>query len=233
MAEWLVEVRGSDRDLRLFQQAHPETDWKVAFEDGRCVLRSTQFAGLTDEQDVRRLASEYVDHADLACRMESPEFDGLKIGAVIRRNDDGTAVHHVYARDTLHVFASMDAVIVTNNGRTLRPTPPDITQTIRLIPSHPELRAALRYLRDEPTWPGLYKAFEAIQKAVGGTTLIAARGWASKNKCDRFTGSAQPDRHHDWPGPKKPMTLDEGHAFVVSLLKKWLASLATSGSGSP
>ena len=77
---------------------------------------------------------------------------------------------------------------------------------------------------EEPNFPGYYKAFEAIRDSVGGHAALLKTGWCSRRALNRFTQSAQPDRHHDWPEVDQSMTEAEGRAFVLNLLEKLIAS---------
>lgn len=90
-----------------------------------------------------------------------------------------------------------------------------------LLERQNDLVKALSYMRGEPNWYGYYKAYEAVRDAVGGDRGLIRKRWATKPALRRFTHSAQPDRHHDCPGPADPMTEAEGRSFVLRLLERW------------
>ncbi len=81
-----------------------------------------------------------------------------------------------------------------------------------------------RASRDLLDWDNTWKAFEAVRKIIGGQQALRDTRWCSKRALNRFTQSAQPDRHHDWPEVDQSMTEAEGRAFVLDLLEKLIAS---------
>lgn len=98
-----------------------------------------------------------------------------------------------------------------------------LSADMALLQHQPALAEALRYLREEPDWPGYYKAFEAVRDAAGGERGLRQRGWAAKPAVTDFTRSAQPGRHHRYEhAPPNPMTKAEGRAFVLGLLRRWI-----------
>jgi hypothetical protein len=99
--------------------------------------------------------------------------------------------------------------------------PRDLNPDMSLLEGQPALRTALSYIRDEPNWYEYYKVYEAVRDAAGGKRRLIGKGWTTKKALSRFTYSAQPDRHHDCPGPADPMTQAEGRSFVLRLLERW------------
>ena len=64
MSEWLVRLVGRERDLRCFATTVPDP-WRVTEEEGNFYLRSSRFEKLGDAGEVKRVADEFVDWADL------------------------------------------------------------------------------------------------------------------------------------------------------------------------
>ena len=94
------------------------------------------------------------------------------------------------------------------------------------------LADALDFLKGEPGWFELYKAFErmrddAQRRAGRGWEAIGGLDWPPKREIDFLTESAQVHRHsrarrgrYDLP---TAMPLDEARRVVARLAQAWLA----------
>lgn len=81
-------------------------------------------------------------------------------------------------------------------------------------------------------WTGLYRVFEVIEAAEGGWKRLRAKGWISKTQKERFDrtsncaitgGDSARHGYQDEEPPSKPMTLEEGRAWLLALVQFWLA----------
>jgi hypothetical protein len=84
----------------------------------------------------------------------------------------------------------------------------------------------LTYLRGNPDWFDLYKAYEAMTNDTGRKP--AGLSWPSEKQLSDFRKSAQLRRHSrewcvrqklDWPGP---ISLPEALALIRSMAHAWL-----------
>jgi len=222
MPEWLVRLTGKERDLRFLATTLRGADCRVTEKDGEFHLRSSHFESLADAGEVKTAADEMIDQANLAALIWFERYGGVLPGEVVGLEPDGS--RHVA------VFTMVGAVIagpatafgsVTVVGSHTKPESLDLTRDMSLLQWQPALRVALSYMRDKPDWHGYYKAYEAIRDTVGGDRGLVRKGWTTRKALSRFTHSAQPERHHDCPGPANKMTEAEGRSFVLSLLRRW------------
>jgi hypothetical protein len=91
------------------------------------------------------------------------------------------------------------------------------------------LADVLTFLRGEPDWFDLYKAFELMRDDINrrlGQHRYAQMGWPDKPKIDEFSESAQVHRHSrvKWGrfDLSTAMEFDQARAFVQSLARTWL-----------
>ena len=91
------------------------------------------------------------------------------------------------------------------------------------------LADVLTFLRGEPDWFDLYKAFELMRDDINrrlGRHRYEQMGWPDKKIVDEFSESAQVYRHSrvKWGrfDLSTAMDFDEARAFVQSLARTWL-----------
>ena len=91
------------------------------------------------------------------------------------------------------------------------------------------LADVLTFLRGEPDWFDLYKAFELMRDDINrrlGRHRYEQMGWPDKKIVDEFSESAQVYRHSrvKWGrfDLSTAMKFDNARAFVQSLARKWL-----------
>jgi hypothetical protein len=89
--------------------------------------------------------------------------------------------------------------------------------------------ALLTFLRGEPDWFDLYKAFELMRDDINrrlGQLRYAQMGWPDKPRIEEFSESAQVHRHSSVKWGRLDLgtaiELDEARAFVQSLTLTWL-----------
>ena len=91
----------------------------------------------------------------------------------------------------------------------------------------------INHLNGDDEIATLYKIYEIIADDIGGVEIIQDNGWASRNKIEGFTRTANsPDaigdkaRHGVQKNapPKNPMSLGEAKALIHHLVKCWLNS---------
>jgi hypothetical protein len=223
MPEWLVRVTGKERDLRFLATTLREADCRVTEKDGEFHLRSSHFEALADAGEVKTAADEMIERANLVAPLRFEGYRDVLPGEVVGLEPDGSRHVTVFAKAGAVLMAARATAFgsVTVVGSHTKPEPLDLTRDMSLLERQPALRMALSYMRDEPNWYGYYKADEAIRDAVGGDRGLIRNGWITKKGLSRFTHSAQPERHHDCPGPADKMTEAEGRSFVLRLLRRW------------
>jgi hypothetical protein len=217
MPEWIVRLVGAERDLRFLATTLRNPDCRVTEEDGEFHLRSSGFAALSDAGGVKTAADEMIKGANLAALIRFERYGGVLPGEVVGLEPDGSRHVSVFLEAGAVAIAGMAPTVVGSQHT----PPPDLSRDMALLKRKPALADALSYLHDEPNWHGCWKAFEAVRKAAGGNRGLKRRGWTAEKPLSRFTHSAQPERHHDCPGPADQMTEAEGRLFVHRLLERW------------
>jgi hypothetical protein len=200
------------------------------------VLCGQRFEAETDCATIGRIAEALISRINTSARHVVPDFQGINRDKIIEdRQDSGQTIVQVHMADELALASGIAAVKLSTDGTILENSEDQIRaqqakevgRLVALQEAHPDLGAAIKYLQDEPDMYGLYKAYEAIRALAGRETpgSPVSLGWTSKAELNRFTGSAQLDRHHRYSGPEKPMSLREAYAFVRDLLAKLITHL--------
>ena len=217
MPEWIVRLVGEEWNLRFLASALRSGDCRVTEEDGGFYLRSSRFASLASAGEVKTVADELLEQASLVAPARFDGYGGVLIDRIIRIEQDGSrqGTDFMYCRVTCRVIPSAADIASIEEPR-------DLNRDRSLLRRRPLLLKASRHVRDEPGWPGYWKAVEALGEQVGGLDRIPELGWASEDEVDRFRKTAHHHRHHWVPAPPNPMTEIEGRAFVLRLLQRCL-----------
>jgi hypothetical protein len=167
-----------------------------------------------------------------------------RINGVARATDQGIRPVHLRGRytapdgttsvvvsaETAEGRSKVSAVaVVVSNGVPVPEPPPKGPRYVKLAEQDPDVADVLRALGqpDPLDWYDIYKAWEIVEHAVGGSPQVAARGWATMADIDRLTASANHPgisgdearhaRMRGTPGPSRAMTMSEGAALVRRL----------------
>ena len=193
------------------------------------------FEQLDDSANVLEASKPLVDLINGILFVREPTRKPLRSGAVHERQPDGTwnagtihaGMHVMEGRSRLKA----NAVAVTAPGSPPPPPPPPPPHTIWLKDAltGSVVSDVLTFLRGEPDWFDLYKAFELMRDDVNnhlGQHNQTQIGWPSKDERDFFSESAQVHRHSPikWGryNLKTAMQLHEARKFVRSLANAWL-----------
>jgi hypothetical protein len=117
------------------------------------------------------------------------------------------------------------------------PTPrPKGPRYVALAEQNADVADVLRVLGQPGSldWYDIYKAWEIVEHAVGGSRQVVARGWTTKADIDRLTASANHPgisgdeaRHARMPGnpgPNRAMTMSEADGLVRRVVANWIES---------
>jgi hypothetical protein len=214
----LVRLVGRERDLRFLASGVREP-WRITEEGDEFYLRSSGFEGLNEAGEVKRLADEFLDWANLHSLLRFEGYQGVHTGEIVSLNPDGSR-HVTIAMAVGHVKAGATVSGVgVSIGSPIRAQPPDLTGDMSLLKQRPRLVEALRYVREEPGWFGYWKGIEALGEDIGGQDKIVWHGWATKGEWDRFYHTVHYHRHHRKPAPPSPMSEHEAKSFLLGLLR--------------
>jgi len=218
---WAVELIGSEADQKawhiLLKPPFDPCVEEIKYQHGDYLaLRSSTFDGIATSAEVHQAAKQLF--ATLNVTMSTlGDTDPVTNGAVVEFVPDGDPKkdHHVEITGiSIRARAGfVDITVKDAKGRVRDPPPaPSRAQLwMRATALDPEIGSALRYLRGNPGWLELYKAYEVVRS-------MPNRGIPT-SEIKRFTQTANAgERHHpnDKNKPhKRPMELWEGRAFVT------------------
>jgi hypothetical protein len=225
MPEWLVRIQGPKRDLRFLATAVRDP-WRVTNKDGEFYLRSGRFEN-RDAKEVKRLADEFVQWAELHALARFEGYQGVVTGEIVGLGPGGSRSIVLFPA-TGHARGFGSAIGVGAPGQS---RPPDLARDTALLRRRRFLAKAFRHVREEPNWLGYWKAAEALGDDIGGLKHVTARGWASQDQWKRFEETAHHNRHHRKPSPANPMSDAEGRSFILGLLRACLDWRLSQASG--
>ena len=114
--------------------------------------------------------------------------------------------------------------------------PPKGPHYVKLAEQDPDAADVLRVLGQPGPldWYDIYKAWEIVEHAIGGSNQVEARGWATKADINRLTASANHPgisgdearhaRMKGSPSSSRVMTIGEADALVRRLVANWIES---------
>jgi hypothetical protein len=197
------------------------------------VLVADEFQQLNDASAVLEKAQQIGDILNGVLFVRDRNRSPIRVGAVHERMPDG-----VWSGGT--VFARLNGVVGRSRvkgyaavlmleGSPAPPPPPPPPHTVWMEAARGDdaIADTLTYLRGQPEWFDLYKAFETI-RADFDNKNGSSPNWPSKNDIGRFSANAQRMRHsNEWCVKKgisnvPPMSLEEARDFVRSLAQAWL-----------
>lgn len=243
MTVWQVQLEGDKRDVEFLSKIFATGPRKVIRdEQGPGYLyESDSFHSCSTSEEVEQLAEGELAVLSGILKLERDARDGLKYGAVYRRNANGGRDIFVRIRESLQLRVEMGAVTATVTdaaGNVIAqppPPPPRSAALLQLSAGDAAVAKVLRLLSapDAMTWVSLYRIHEVIEDDVGGQHKLEKQGWGSADDLRRFKHSANSvqvggdkSRHGKEPHvpPKNPMTLAEAEAYAKYIVQAWLTS---------
>jgi hypothetical protein len=128
------------------------------------------------------------------------------------------------------------AALVVSDGVPVPEPPPKGSRYVKLAEQDADVADVLRVLGQPGSldWYDIYKAWEIVEHAGGGSRQLVARGWVTKADIGRLTASANNPgisgdearhaRMSGTPGPNRTMTMREADALVRRLVANWIES---------
>lgn len=239
MTEWLVRLKGHQFDLEELADHFISADRNVKKDqDGYHYLRSSEFKNLTDSEAVRERGSELLRYMNGAMKLLfGPSYQAVEFDTVTRIEEDGQRYHTVGSSIWIggRSRATIKPTLIRADG-TVEDVPQATTKLntlVALANRSEKVADALRFY-ERGDWVNLYKAWEVVCDAAGGSHAVVNNGWAGELVRNRFTGTAQSRaelgdeaRHasEKYKAPENPMTLDEAQSFMRSVIQAWVATL--------
>ncbi|HEY3954611.1 MAG TPA: hypothetical protein VGM53_14655 [Streptosporangiaceae bacterium] len=232
MTAWKAWLDGHQFDLETLSGLFREGDPLVALDspDGY-YLASSALQDSNGQLD-HAVAEALVKRINGIGRATDQGFRPVRLTGRYTAPDGTTSAVITGLTGEIRLKGKVGTVLV--NGVAVPEPPPKGPRYVKLAEQDPDVADALRILgQPEPLdWYDLYKAWEIVEQAVGGSRQVAARGWASKADLDRLTCSANHPgisgdsaRHARMDGtPKRSMTMSEADALVRRLVATWIES---------
>jgi hypothetical protein len=222
VSHWLIEIEGSDTDLKLLLD-FLSTRTLIVVQEGPQYMLQVPSLGLQGQpgtifDDVKDL----LESISGAAKTFYPGFRGIDFDKVIYVNDSGKRSAHKLLtsspRDTrLYAFKHDD----TRLSDWLEAASQD-----EMI-----ARAFSIYGALEHSWKNLFMVVEVIEDDLGGESDLVHSGISSRAKLKRFKATAnnfsvvgKAARHASeaWDPPSKPMQIGEARDYVRDLMISWL-----------
>lgn len=239
MTEWLFRLKGHPFDLEELADQFTSADRNVKKDqDGYYYLRSSEFKNLTDSEAVRERGSELLGYMNSAMKLFfGPSYRPVEFDTVTRIDEDGQRYHTVGSSIWIggRSRAIIKPTLIRADGTVedVWQAPTKLNTLVSLAKRSEKVADALRFY-ERGDWVNLYKAWEVVCDAAGGSHAVVNNGWATELKRNRFTGTAQSRaqlgdeaRHasEKYKAPKNPMSLEEAREFVRSVIQAWITTL--------
>jgi hypothetical protein len=228
-SRWAIDLQGDQIDLTesvtLFAR-----DAEICIRTGivstnpaATVLVAREFEPLSTAEEVHTAGERIVDFLNGILFVQDPARKPISIGGIHERRPNGlwnVAILCASAHITLRGVKALGVVAGQHS-------PPPVQTAWMAAGLKDEVVAdVLTYLRAQPDWFDLYKAYETMTKNTGRNPT--GLGWPSERQLSDFRKSAQLRRHSkewcvrqklDWPGP---IELPEARTLIRSMAKAWL-----------
>lgn len=239
---WGAALLGAAEDLEdaaaLFARPGPiEVGAVEAHARRHAALFSDHLDAAENVHEAHELGGRLVERLSGALFVGVPERGTVTFGGVLGRGGDGAWTLTVFGAANLR--DGRDRVTATASvtplpGQPPPPPPQPLPQPRWTEESFGDdaLADVLDFLRGQPGWFELYKAFERmrddVQRRAGrGWEAIGGLDWPPKREIDFFTESAQVHRHSRARRGRydlsTAMPLDEAQRMVARLARAWLA----------
>lgn len=228
---WRVELHGHEFDLEELDKWLAGSEFDIAREGERYLLRSDSFNSLPDSDAVTNSAEELVEVVNGVGRLLWQEFEPVSVGVVRYTRSDGSEEVFVQATEIGRSRDKARVEVISSDGVT-KPDPGlgAVTRLIPLVSRDEPVQRALRLLsRTVLRWTDLYRAWEVVREDVGD--LRFEQGWISNNQERRFRRTANSyraiglqARHGDtkFEPPANPPDLLEAKGLILSLVRSWV-----------
>jgi len=243
MTDWEVELLGHELDVENLGSLSQPPVWTVRKreKDGRYILTSAEFAGMSDAVAVRDYAHKsLLPVLNGALRLQYPWslMGRIEIGTGLESEDQqGSRTGHRVIEQTASISVTEEITITDGSGNIIAAPAqsPSIVGMCTALGHDPTVRTALGHFSRGGQWTvDLYKVFEIIRDdaKTGANKSLDALGWATLDELDNFRSVHDPHvtgdlaRHgvhdHQRKPPANPMDENTARAFIHNLLLNWI-----------
>jgi hypothetical protein len=224
---WQAYLKGDAFDLDTLTHLFPIGQVRVQTDAEGVYVTGPLLDATTSAGDALRVAKEWLPMLNSAARVLESSFRPVEVqGSIV--GEDGN--RHLFVEANLTARARLTAS-VTVDPPNVPPLMPRGTELMQRAAADHNLAEAMVHISGlRVDWGELYKAFEVLKDAAGGSNELSRRTGVSKRRLKAFTGSANhpavsgTDGRHarpSGPPPKDTMTIEEARALVNLLVSSW------------
>jgi hypothetical protein len=243
-----AELAGHDLDLAALARHFPTGDPRIVVDDGHTYLEATALdARYGDGGALVATGGDILARLNGHAMLDDAGYRPVRL---LNRFVHGNTMHAVVSdefhfREHVVVVAgvaearlgSLAAAAVVDGEAPVAPAPQGPDQLARAAAnSDADELLALIGNAGALGWDVLWKAYEIIRAAVGGTKALIHTGWVTQDDLDNFGYAANqpsasgPDARHARRLPPKRLPthilpIEEGQQFIRDLARQWLDSL--------
>lgn len=228
---WFVQLVGHPFDLEDLPYWLADGEPTVLREDDAWFLVARAFERMTDANDVRRAAEEYLPLLNGLGRLQDQSFRTIDLGDMHRRGSDGRRTATVVLLSGVECRSKAGRLTVVRDGVEIPdPTKGSLNPLLQsALRSEKVQRVLMLVGRSSLTWNDLYRALEVIESDAGHSLLAQAAISEAQLSCFTHTAGSYSAigvaaRHgvDKTVPPKDPMPFHEAREMILRLIKIWL-----------
>jgi hypothetical protein len=235
---WAVHLIGDPADLETWADLLPEAgNPSILCRESRFATKNfylpvPRLAEAKERSDLHGIADEAVEQLN-GLIMIAADADPVRAGTVVFFRADGKTDQYVKA-EGIRLRLRMGRPKILINGVEPELCSTNVQVWWQLAVGDDLLMDACRFFASAAhlggsQWFDLYKAYEVLERFIGGRQRFWQRGWVDRTQDDLFYKAANYYRHTHVKAsrPETPMSLDDGRGFIRQLIQK---ALYTKGS---
>ncbi|MFA4860136.1 hypothetical protein [Methanoregula sp.] len=228
--DWIVGLNGDELDLQELAKVWNCPEITIEKDNTSYVLKSTHFASLTSDQDVREKANELLIPLNAGIKLELDSPKPVEITHTIQINPNGTRIALQLCYEVVGVRNLTQIATFTKEGikEVYNPADP-VVSLFNLAQSDSQVAKICQYVNlDLNSWFTLYNILEILEEDKFKPIM---RNGCHKGKADDLTRTANSykilgskSRHAKRNNAiiKNPLSLPEARSFIMMLIREWL-----------
>jgi hypothetical protein len=226
--EWVVTLTGDEIDLSELSKVCITPDLTIEKDSSAFVLKSSYFASLTSDKEVREKGNKLLIPLNAGIKMELGAIKPIEIFDVMQINPDGINNSHVMFEATIRM-RPLACELSTADCKNDISNPADpVISLSNLAESDSQVAQVCQYINlDFHDGRNLYKIYEVIRK--DGFAPLKHKGKYEKTAelfrrtVNNPSSSGIKSRHAiDENPPENPLTLSDAQSFIKMLIHEWL-----------
>ena len=233
--DWIVVLTGNEIDLQELAKVWNSPELTIMKDATTYILKSTHFASLKSDIEVRERANELLIPINAGIILELDAYMQINIAKICQIYPNGeTWVYQLtYKVVDQRTFSSVDDFTEDGKREIRNPADPVIS-LFRLAQSDPQVAKICQYINlDLDSWFTLFNILEILEE---DSFTPIMRGGCYKKKADEFTQTAnnykclgikarhakEKTKKKIIDTPKNPMSLSDAKSFIKMLIHEWL-----------